>query len=96
MDGTKSAKFVAKMCSRSKIPLFVLMWATAHIAAAQPELALAAPLDAQPVLTVLHQAARRGDTAAIEQRLDAGDAVDVRDERNMTPLHHCCQYLSLN
>jgi hypothetical protein len=76
------------MCWRWKFVLIVLMWASAHIVSGLPKRSLAAPLDAQPVLTVLHQAARKGDTAALKQRLDAGDAVDVRDDRDMTPLHY--------
>jgi hypothetical protein len=47
-----------------------------------------ATIDAGPTTTVLHRAADQGDTATLRQRLDAGDAVDVRDERGMTPLHH--------
>jgi ankyrin repeat protein len=37
--------------------------------------------------TILHSAADRGDVATIRQRLDAGEPVDARDERGMTPLH---------
>lgn len=48
----------------------------------------AAALDGGPVSTVLHALADRGDVAAIRQRLEAGEAVDSRDERGMTALHH--------
>jgi Ankyrin repeats (many copies)/Ankyrin repeats (3 copies) len=44
-------------------------------------------VDAGSVTTSLHLAADRDDIGAIAQRLDAGDAVDIRDERGMTPLH---------
>jgi hypothetical protein len=48
----------------------------------------AATLDAAPGSTVLHHAAAQGDVATIRRGLDAGDAVDGRDDRDMTPLHH--------
>jgi len=48
----------------------------------------AAALDADSVSTVLHALADRGDVAATRQKLEAGEAVDGRDERGMTPLHH--------
>lgn len=45
-------------------------------------------VDSGSVTTALHRAADKGDVTTIRQRLDAGDMVDVRDEREMTPLHH--------
>jgi Ankyrin repeats (3 copies)/Ankyrin repeat len=45
-------------------------------------------VDSGTTSPALHQAAERGDIAEIRQRLDAGDAVDIRDDRGMTPLHH--------
>jgi hypothetical protein len=44
-------------------------------------------VDAGAVTTALHLAADKGDVTTIRQRLDAGDTVDFRDEREMTPLH---------
>ena len=76
------------MHRRSRILGLVLIWAAAHAFSASREAAIAGGLDAQPVSTALHLAARAGDTTALKQRLDAGDAVDVRDDRDMTPLHH--------
>jgi len=66
---------------------FVFVGMFVHVAA------IAAPgdspaVDSGAVSTVLHRAAGLGDVATIRQRLDAGDAVDARDERGMTPLHH--------
>jgi hypothetical protein len=49
--------------------------------------AASAAVDAQLASTALHRAAKEGNVAAIKQRLDAGDAVDGRDETGMTPLH---------
>jgi hypothetical protein len=45
-------------------------------------------VDSGAMSTALHHAANLGDAATLRQRLEAGDAVDVRDDRNMTPLHH--------
>lgn len=55
--------------------------------------AIAAPsgtpaVDSGAVYTALHRAADQGDVATIRLKLDGGDAVDVRDDRGMTPLHH--------
>jgi hypothetical protein len=47
----------------------------------------ASAVDAGSVSTILRSAAERGDVAVIRQRLDAGEFVDARDERGMTPLH---------
>ena len=38
-------------------------------------------------MTPLHEAAQKGEAAIVKQRLDAGDAVDLRAIRAMTPLH---------
>jgi hypothetical protein len=45
-------------------------------------------MDAGGVLSLLHRAVDSGDIATLRKQLEAGDAVDVRDERDMTPLHH--------
>jgi hypothetical protein len=45
-------------------------------------------IDAQAASTALHQAARGGDGATLRRMLDAGEPVDARDDRDMTPLHH--------
>ena len=52
----------------------------------------ASALDAGAVSTVLHTMADRGDVTAIRQKLEAGEAVDSRDERGMTPLHHAAMW----
>jgi hypothetical protein len=44
-------------------------------------------VDAQPMSTALHRAVKEGNLAGIKQRLDAGEAVDGRDESGMTALH---------
>jgi hypothetical protein len=49
-----------------------------------------AQMGSQPTdagVTALHRAAERGDVATLEQRLAAGDLVDVRDDRGLTSLH---------
>jgi ankyrin repeat protein len=37
---------------------------------------------------VLHRAAAQGDLATLQRGLDAGEPIDGRDDRGMTPLHH--------
>jgi ankyrin repeat protein len=44
-------------------------------------------MDAAPVAVELHRAAAQGDATTVRRRLDAGDAVDGRDNRGRTPLH---------
>jgi hypothetical protein len=43
--------------------------------------------DGDPSVTALHRAAEQGDIAILEQRIAAGEPVDVRDDRGLTPLH---------
>jgi len=69
----------------------VLNWAAVLALGMGWEAAIAGGLDAQPASTALHLAARTGDVTLLRQRLDAGDAVDARDERDMTPLHYAAE-----
>jgi hypothetical protein len=76
------------MCGASRIlnfvPLLVGMFLHGTTLAAEQS---AAALDAGLATAALHRAADQGDVAAIRQRLEAGDDIDARDIRNMTPLH---------
>ena len=66
-------------------PLLVVFFPTTTAVGADP----ATPsIDAQAASSALHQAARSGDGATLVRRLDAGEPVDARDDRDMTPLHH--------
>jgi ankyrin repeat protein len=76
------------MRTSSRILGLVLIGAAVYAFGVGRESAIAGGLDAQPVSTALHLAARMGDASALKQRLDAGDQVDGRDDRDMTPLHH--------
>jgi hypothetical protein len=46
--------------------------------------------------TELITAAEHGDVAALERRLAAGEPVDARDDRGLTPLHHAAMAGQLN
>lgn len=50
-------------------------------------MAAMAMADAGGDVTTLHLAAEQGDLATIEQRIAAGDIIDARDGRRLTPLH---------
>lgn len=49
--------------------------------------AFADAIDARPASTALHRAAKEGNTTLAKQRLDAGDAIDARDDNGLAPLH---------
>jgi hypothetical protein len=77
------------MYRRSRILQFVFVMATLCPHWSTPASgADAGPAEVRPTSTALHQAAREGATSEIEKRLEAGEEVDVRDSRAMTPLHH--------
>ena len=75
------------MCVGARIPKYVAVVAVIVLHGTTLATTTQA-LDAQPASTALHRAAKEGNITAIRQRLDAGDAVDGRDESGMTPLHH--------
>jgi len=47
----------------------------------------AEPVDARGTSTTLHRAAKEGNLFAARQRMDAGDALDARDDSGLTALH---------
>jgi hypothetical protein len=53
-------------------------------------------VDAGSPSTALHSAADRGDVASLERGLAAGESVDTRDERGLTPLHRAAMAGHLN
>jgi hypothetical protein len=75
---------------RSAIPKLLAMYAAVvsagSVTALRAETAAVAT-DASPVAVELHRAAAAGDTTTVKRRLDAGDAIDSRDERGRTALH---------
>ena len=78
---------------RSAIPRFLPALAALVLVAATYRTALAldgsrpTPDAGAGVVTALHRAAEQGDIATLEQRLAAGDLLDARDDRGLTPLH---------